>query len=90
MPKGGKREGSGRKSKAEELELQTKLDPMEDDFLSALHKQIKKGHPLALKMYAEYRFGKPTDKVDVTSAGKAIGSEPHVVIFKDYSKDAQP
>lgn len=88
MPRGGKRTGAGRKSKAEELDLQVKLDPMEDDFLIALHKQIKKGHPLALKMFAEYRFGKPTDKVDLTSNGQTIDAK-HEIIFRDYSKPAK-
>lgn len=88
MPRGGKREGSGRKSKAEELELQGKLDPMEGDFLKSLHTQIKKGNAVALKMYAEYRFGKPTDKVDLTSNGQTVGEIKHEIIFKDYSKNA--
>ncbi len=88
MAHGGKREGAGRKSKAEELQLQGKLDPMEADFLKSLHTQIKKGHPLALKMYAEYRFGKPTDNVDLTSNGQTIDAK-HEIIFKDYSKNAR-
>lgn len=90
MPKGGARKGAGRKSKAVELELQGKLDPMEGDFLKAFHGLIKEGHPLALKMFAEYRFGKPTDKVDLTSNGKTVGDVKHEIIFKDYAKDAKP
>lgn len=63
--RGGPRAGSGRKSKAEEQELQKKLDPMEADFLDALHKGIIAGNPIVLKMYAEYRFGKPQDHITI-------------------------
>lgn len=68
--RGGARAGSGRKSRAEEMELQSKLDPMEDDFLKSLHEQIKKGNPIALKLYAEYRYGKPTDHIDLEVEGE--------------------
>jgi hypothetical protein len=84
MPRGGARQGAGRKSKAEELNLQTKLDPMEVDFLSSLHKAIKDGNPVAMKLYAEYRFGKPTDHVDLTSGGERMESVKEIV-FRDYA-----
>lgn len=67
--RGGKREGAGRKSRAEEMDLQTKLDPMEADFLKAFQEQIKKGNPIALKLYAEYRYGKPQDNIDLKVEG---------------------
>lgn len=91
MAKGGARKGAGRKSKAEEMELQTKLDPMEPAFLKSFHDQIKKGNAIALKLYAEYRFGKPTDNLDVTTAGEKLpGGIKHEIIFKDYSKNDKP
>jgi hypothetical protein len=90
MTHGGKRQGSGRKSKAEEVRLIDSLTPLAPQALEALKAGIEAGEFPFVKLFYEYYAGKPTDKVDVTSAGKAIGSEPHVVIFKDYSKDAEP
>lgn len=84
---GGSREGSGRKSKAVEMGLQEKLDPMENDFLKSFHRAIKEGHPVALKLFADYRYGKPADSLDVTSGGKVIESVNHIVTFRDYSDD---
>jgi hypothetical protein len=80
MAKGGARKGAGRKSKAEEMGLQGKLDPMERDFLNALHQAIKKGNPIALKLFAEYRYGKPQDNLDITSGGEKLTA---LVRFKD-------
>lgn len=62
---GGARPNSGRKSKAEELGIKEKLAPMEADFLRVLAKEIKKGNPAALKMFAEYYYGKPRETVDL-------------------------
>ena len=69
---GGVRPNSGRKSKAEELGLTEKLKPMENDFLRALANQIKAENVVALKMYAEYFYGKPKENVDLTSGGEVI------------------
>jgi hypothetical protein len=80
MPRGGARTGAGRKSRAEEMGLQGKLDPMEDDFLTSLHKAIKKGNVIAMKLYAEYRYGKPQDSLDITSGGEKLTT---LVRFKD-------
>jgi hypothetical protein len=69
---GGARKNSGRKSKAEELGIREKLQPMERDFLDALQNQIQAENMAALKIYAEYFYGKPQEKVDITTDGKAI------------------
>lgn len=69
------------------MELQSKLDPMEDDFLEALHKAIKAMNPVALKLFADYRYGKPTDHVDHTTGGEKLQTEiKHTIILEDYSK----
>jgi hypothetical protein len=60
---GGKRPGAGRKSKAHELQLTEKLQPMEGDFLKKLREGVKKGNPIAMKMFAEYFYGKPKERV---------------------------
>jgi hypothetical protein len=65
MAKGGRREGAGRKSKAEELGIKEKLAPMEPVFLKVLAEQIKEGNSVALKMFAEYYYGKPKETMDL-------------------------
>lgn len=70
---GGRRKGSGRKSKIEELELIEKLDNIieSDDVIKQMKNLINDGNFNAIKLYFEYRFGKPKDSIDITS-----GSEP--------------
>ena len=63
---GGKREGAGRKPKAEEQALIEKLSPLEEQAFKALKNAIQEEHSWAVKMYFEYMYGKPTDKVEIT------------------------
>jgi hypothetical protein len=69
MPKGGKRPGAGRKSKAEELGLTEMMDAIgpSEKVLKAIwelatgpHKNIE-----ALKLWMSYKFGKPKESVKV-------------------------
>ena len=59
MPKGGKREGAGRKRKEERQSLVQKLTPYEGDVLKVLCKEAKAGNPAFVKMFMEYLYGKP-------------------------------
>lgn len=70
MKHGGARPNSGRKSKAEENNLRDKLKVMEEDAIKQLHNGIKHGEQSALKMFFEYFYGKPTDKVDLKMDGE--------------------
>ena len=71
---GGKRKGAGRKPKATELQVIEKLDNIidSDDVVKSLHSLIKKGDFNAIKLYFEYRFGRPKNSVDVTSGDEPI------------------
>lgn len=69
---GGRREGAGRKPKEEEAKLIERLSPMDDLALSKLQEGMEKGEFAYIKMFFEYRFGKPKDKLDVTSNGHTI------------------
>ncbi len=62
---GGRREGSGRKSKAEEQNLCEKLSPLEDKVFKQLDNAIGNGESWAIKMYFEYMYGRPRDKKDI-------------------------
>lgn len=72
MAKGGKRQGAGRKPKAEERELIEKLSPLDVVAFKALEKGLKEDKNWAVKLYFEYRYGKPKESLDVTSKGESI------------------
>ena len=67
MPKGGKREGAGRKKSSERKSLVQKLSPYEDDVLKVLCKEAKAGNPPFVKMYMEYLNGKPDQFVAMSA-----------------------
>ena len=65
---GGKREGAGRPPKADEALLAEKLGPMDDIAFEALKAGIKKKAAWAIRMFMEYRFGKPKERVIMEDA----------------------
>jgi hypothetical protein len=74
---GGKREGSGRKSKAEELQLPAMIEEIAGDegkkeVLKKILDQAKAGSFNHQQLFMAYAFGKPTEKIDLTSKGKEI------------------
>lgn len=88
---GGKRKGAGRPAKAEELKVSAyATDAIKEEYGSiegfweflAGESRGSKDH---LKMIIEYAFGKPQDKVDLTSDGDKITGINFVV--KDADND---
>lgn len=69
MEHGGKRKGAGRKPKIEELKLIERLDSIieSEDAINKLGQLIKDDNFNALKLYLEYRFGKPKEKIEQTN-----------------------
>jgi hypothetical protein len=72
--RGGFREGSGRKPKADEIKLIEKLDEIidKDTVVKKLNELITEGNFNALKLYFEYRYGKPKESIDLTSKGESL------------------
>lgn len=66
MPKGGKRAGAGRKSKAEEVSLIEKLSPLEDTAYAALKAGVEKGDFKFVQLFYNYYAGKPRETKDIT------------------------
>jgi len=64
---GGARKGAGRKSKSEEQKLIENLTPMNAMALESLEKGLEKKEQWAVKLFFEYFYGKPQQRVDVTS-----------------------
>jgi len=72
MEHGGKREGAGRKGKGEEQKLIEHLTPMSGIALEALQEGIKQKQQWAIKLYFEYFYGKPQQRVDVTTNDESL------------------
>lgn len=79
MARGGKREGAGRKSKADEIALVERLTPMDDIAFSALEAGLNTGEFGFVKLFFEYRFGKPNEKVDITSKGQPVAAVINII-----------
>jgi len=69
---GGKREGAGRKGKAEEQKLIENLTPMNPDALKSLEIGLKNKEQWAVKLFFEYFYGKPQQRIDVTSNSETL------------------
>ena len=69
---GGARQGAGRKGKAEEQKLIENLTPMNGMALESLEKGLEKKEQWAVKLFFEYFYGKPQQRVDVTSNDESI------------------
>lgn len=89
MAKGGKREGAGRKSKAEELKVANqaieaiteRYGSLKDGFIALL----RSGEPSLIKWVFEHGAGKPQDKVDLTTNGKDLPTSKEIV-FRRYKE----
>lgn len=72
MPRGGKRNNAGRKSKNQEIKLIERLTPLADYAFEALEKGLKEQSPFYVKLWFEYFYGKPKQQIDHTSDGEKI------------------
>ena len=72
--KGGKREGSGRKPKVQEVKLVESMDAISvpDEIWKALLYKCLQGDTGALKLWLSYRYGLPRQQIDVTTNGESI------------------
>jgi len=65
--KGTKGNKGGRPSKADEQQLIEKLSPLEPKAFKALNNAIEDEQSWAVKMYFEYVYGKPKEKMELTT-----------------------
>lgn len=72
--KPGGNPGSGRKPKSDEIKLIEQLSPLDDIALRKLVEGLEKGSFHHLKLFYEYRYGKPKQMIDVTTNGNDLGS----------------
>ena len=64
---GGLRKGAGRKPKADEQKLIERLTPLDDAAYKALENGLKHNQSWAVKLFLEYRHGKPKQVIDQTN-----------------------
>lgn len=79
---GGKREGSGRKSKKEEQNLIEKLKPIDPTALKMLEQAVRGGEKWAIELFFKYFYGLPTQVIDQT-----INSEDNEIQISIVKKD---
>ncbi len=65
MAHGGKREGAGRKPKTEEQKVVEALKPYEEKALAALEGGLEDGQGWAVKLFMQYYYGVPKQKIEV-------------------------
>jgi len=63
----GGNKNAGRKPKADEQLLIEKLSPLEDIALKALKKALQEDQGWAVKLFMEYRYGKPKQQIEQTN-----------------------
>ena len=79
--RGGARQGAGRKPKDEEQSLVKRLSPYDSIAFEKLIEGVKEGQYRYLKLYFEYRFGRPipvqpeTEKNEPISINIVVDSE---------------
>jgi len=71
---GGKRTGSGRKSKADELKLIERMDAIlaPDELWAAIAEKVKLKDMKAATLWAAYRYGQPKASMDHTTDGQPL------------------
>lgn len=88
--RGGARKGAGRKPKADELKRIELMDSIAgtEDVWSELWNLCKSKNVTALKTWIEYRYGKPKERIDVTSNDETLGNEWNLAKLSKKQLDA--
>jgi len=71
---GGKREGSGRRPKADEIALIDNMDKVAvpQDVWKLLYAKCQEGDTQAIKAWLQYRYGMPKQVTDITTLGESL------------------
>lgn len=78
---GGKRDGSGRKSKAEEQNLIEHLTPLHPKAMSAFKIALNTNEKWAVELFFKYFYGMPKQQIDHTSDGEKM-TAPVITVKK--------
>jgi len=72
--------GGGRKPKADEEKLIQRLSELDDIGFKTLKKGIEEGNYNFWNKWMEFRYGKPKERVDLTTDGDSFNI-PNIVFF---------
>jgi hypothetical protein len=67
--RGGARPGAGRKPKADEVALIERLSPLDGTAFALIETGLNNQDMSVLKLFMEYRFGKPKQSIDANVVG---------------------
>ena len=81
MNRGGYRINSGRKSKSAELELFSKLTVYDNLAIDTLIQGVKQGNFHFIKLFMEYRFGKPSQSISLENITNDQISIPQPIVY---------
>ena len=81
MNRGGYRINSGRKSKSAELELFSKLTVYDNLAIDTLIQGVKQGNFQFIKLFMEYRFGKPNQSICLDRINDDQISIPQPIVY---------
>lgn len=81
--KKGERRNAGRKPKAKEIELIQQLTPLETQAFKALKNGIEKGEFNFIRLFFEYRYGKPKQIIEVKEDQDSVST---LIILPDGQK----
>jgi hypothetical protein len=94
MNHGGRREGAGRKTKAEEMGLPNLIEEVIGDegkkeLVKGIFDKARSGSFLHQQMLMHYIYGKPQDHVDVTTQGEKMQGIIQEVVFRNYGDSGE-
>lgn len=91
MPRGGARQGAGRKAKADEIALIEKMDARlaPDEVWAALAAKVLKGDTNALKLWLSYRYGQPKQSIDLSNDDGTL-NPVHIIQLPSNGRDNSP
>jgi hypothetical protein len=69
---GGTREGAGRKPKSDEIKLIEALSPLDEVAFTKLKEGVESGSFYHLKLFYEYRYGKPKQLIGVVTENETL------------------
>ncbi len=81
MNRGWYRINSGRKSKSAELELFSKLTVYDNLAIDTLIQGVKEGNFHFIKLFMEYRFGKPSQSINSEDTNSYHISIPAPIVY---------
>lgn len=79
----GEYRGQGRKPKAKEIELIELLSPLDAIAFKAIEKGVKAGEFPFIKLFLEYRYGKPKQQIDMNDSQMLA---PIILVGKEFEE----